>query len=161
MRRLAAFALLPLIGAAPLPQAGAGAAVECRLPYADTGKASAGLNLTRSSGEDPNAEGGVAKYYGTAGVTVLGQPATAYVETEFVASGVHRKIFRADLVMPFADARAAMLKLHNKASCDAHENTKPGELDCMIHVREESGSPARDVDMALFELDGAVAVGCI
>ena len=159
-RRFAALAFLPLIGAAPL-QAGAGAAVECKLDYAAADKAAEGLNITRSSGEDPAAEGGVVKYFNPAGVSVLGLPASIYVESEFVADGIHRKILRADVAMPFPAARAAMLKLHGKASCDAHESTTAGDQDCMIHVREEGGTPARDVDMVIFELEGAVAVGCI
>ena len=163
MRRapaLAALAFLPLTGAAPL-QAGAGAAVECTLPYADAGKAAEMLNITRSSGEDPAAEGGVTRYFNPAGVTVLGQPASGYTTAEFVNDGVHRKIFRADVPLAYPAARAAMLKLHSKASCDAHETLTAGEQDCMIHVREESGAQGGDVDMVIFELKGSVAVGCI
>ena len=160
MRALAALALLPLIGATS-PQSGAGAAIECKLPYAEAGKAAESLNITRSSGEDPAAEGGVTKYFNPAGVSVLGRPASLYTEAEFVTGGVHRKIFRADVAMDFPAARTAMLALHNKTSCDAHESTKPGESSCMIHVRQEGGTPARDVDMAVFELEGVVAIGCV
>jgi len=161
MRRFAALALLPLTGAAPLLQANAGAAVECKLDYTAAGKAAEALNITRSSGEDPGAEGGVTKFFNPAGVSVLGQPASLYTEAEFVADGVHRKIFRVDLPMSFPAARAAMFKLHGKATCDAHESSAPGEQDCMIHVREDAGAPGRDVDMVIFELQGSVAVGCI
>lgn len=163
MRRaaLAALALLPLVAAAPLAPANAGAVMECGLSYADAGKAVEALNILRSSGEDPEAKGGVVKYYNPDGVTVLGAPVTQLVASEFVSDGVHRKIFRADIATPFAPARAAMLKLHRKASCDAHETTTAGERDCMIHVREEGATETRDVDMALFETEEGVAIGCI
>ena len=159
-RMIAALVFLPLTGAAA-PQAGAGDAVECRLPYADATKAAETLNITRSSGEDPAAEGGVTRYFNPAGVTVLGQPAAGYTTAEFVTDGVHRKIFRADVPLTFPVARAAMLKLHGKTSCDAHQTVTAGEQDCMIHVREDSGATGGDVDMVIFELEGAVAVGCI
>lgn len=159
-RIVAALAFLPLIGAAA-PQAGAGAAVECKLPYADATRAAETLNITRSSGEDPAAEGGVTRFFNPAGVTVLGQPATGYTTAEFVTDGVHRKIFRADVPLAFPAARAAMLKLHSKTSCDAHETATAGDQDCMIHVREDGGAQGGDVDMVIFELEGSVAVGCI
>lgn len=163
MRRLslAALAMTALVAAAPLAPATAGAAAECKLPYAEAGKAVELRNILRSSGEDPEAKGGVVKYYNPDGVTVLGQPVTQLVETEFVTDGVHRKIFRADIATPFATARPAMLKLHQKTSCDAHETTTAGEQDCMIHVREEGTTGQRDVDMAIFETEEGVAVGCI
>jgi hypothetical protein len=157
---LAAFACL-LIGAAPLPQAGAGAAVECKLNYADAQKAVDTLNITRSSGEDPASDGGVTQYFNPAGVSVLGQPASLYTRSEFISDGVHRMIYRAEVRSAYPDARAAMLKLHSKASCDAHESTEPGKLGCMVHVREEGSDPSSDVDMVIFEHEGAVTVGCI
>ena len=157
---LAALACLPLIGAAA-PQAGPGQAVECKLPYADATKAAETLNITRSAGEDPAAAGGVTRFFNPAGVMVLGQPATGYTTAEFVTDGVHRKIFRADVALAFPAARAAMLKLHGKTRCDAHESTTAGDQDCMIHVREDSGVAGGDVDMVIFELEGSVAVGCI
>ena len=150
-RILAALAFLPLIGAAA-PQAGPGEAVECKLPYADATKAAETLNITRSSGEDPAAAGGVTRYFNPAGVTVLGQSATGYTTAEFVTDGVHRKIFRADVALAFPAARAAMLKLHSKTSCDAHETLTAGDQDCMIHDREDSGAQGGDVDMVIFEL---------
>lgn len=158
---LVALAVPALIGAAPLAPGTAGEAAECRLSFADAQKAAATLNITRSRGEDPGAEGGVTQYFNPAGVTVLGQAATFYSRAEFEADGVMRTLYRVELPGGYAETRAAMLELHGKTSCDAHESTEPGRLGCMIHVREEAGAPARDVDMILFEVEGKVTTGCI
>lgn len=162
MRVAAILALLPLIGAAPVQSGGsAGAAVECKLAYADAEKATAALTITRSSGEDPAGEGGFIQYFNPAGISVMGQPATLYTRGESISEGTHRTIFRVDVPGTYAEARTAMLKLHGKSTCDAHESTEPGKLGCMVHVRSEGTAPARDVDMILLDHDGVVTLGCI
>lgn len=155
---LALLTCLPLIGAAP-PPGTPGEAAECRLSYADADSSLKQINITRSSGEDPAAEGGFTQFFNPAGVTVLGQAATFYSRAQFDAEGVRRTMYRAEIPGTYGDARAAMFKLHSKTSCDAHESTEPGKLGCMIHVRDEG--PKRDVDMILFEIDGRVTLGCV
>jgi hypothetical protein len=162
VRVAALLALIPLIGAAPVQSGGpAGAAVECKLDYAAAEKAVAALAITRSSGEDPAGEGGFIQYFNPAGISVMGQPATIYTRGESISEGTHRTIFRADIPGTYPEARAAMLTLHGKSSCDAHESTEPGKLGCMVHIRNEGTAPNRDVDMILLEHEGVVTLGCI
>jgi hypothetical protein len=159
LRILVALAALPLTGAAS-PSGTPGEAAECKLSYDDAQASLARINITRSTGEDPAAEGGFTQYFNPAGVTVLGQAATFYSRAEFEADGVRRVMYRVEIPGTYADTRAAILKLHGKKSCDAYETTEPGDLGCMVHIREE-GSPSRDVDMILFEVERRITTGCI
>jgi hypothetical protein len=161
LRIAASIALLPLIGASPAAPGTPSEAAECRLSYADAKKAADALNITRSRGEDPKAEGGMTKFFNPAGVTVLGQSATSFSRAEFEVEGVMRTMYRVEIPGTYADMRAAMLKLHGKTNCDAHESAEPGKLGCMIHLRDEAGTPALDVDMILLEIEGRVTTGCI
>lgn len=160
-RIAAALALLPLIGAAPLVTGTPSEAAECKLSYADAKKAADALNITRSRGEDPKGEGGVVKFFNPAGITVFGQSATSFSRAEFETEGVMRTMYRVDIPGTYADMRSAMLKLHGKTSCDAHESTQPGKLGCMVHLRDETGTPALDIDMIVLEIEGQVTAGCI
>lgn len=162
MRKLlGALALLPLIGAAPIAPGTPSDAAECRLSYADATKAAETLSITRSRGEDPKAEGGRTMFFNPASVTVLGQGATSFSRAEFETEGVMRTMYRVEIPGSYADMRAAMLKLHGKTRCDAHESTEPGKLGCMVHLRDEAGTPALDVDMIVLEIEGRVTTGCI
>lgn len=157
-RIIAALALLPLVGAAPADSGIAAAAVECRADLDEAIDYFAALPITRTNGRELDEGVGRTQDYDPAGVTVLGQRIKGLFVNEQVKDGRHRHVYSAELLGSFEDARAAMLKLHGKRSCDSGTAT-PGERDCDIQIGVD---PATGISrgMIVLEYEGDLVASC-